>query len=127
MRLLFSTVLDEHERLRDSLRELMLLAARARQGDTDAWFALTQRDLKSELEAHAISERAQAERIFAADDARRHRLDDLHQTERRAAMLLRFAPDLEHVLIHIGDILEALADEERVLQAFDEQLEAAHP
>lgn len=127
MRILFSTMLAEHEHLRDVLRGLLLLAARAEEGDVEAWHALTQRDLVSDLDRHAQHERVEQRRVFPGDDpfqvAQRQKLDALHQTERRAAMLVRVAPDLADVMIHVGEIIEALAEEEKDLMAAGALLE----
>src|SRR5688572_20903920 len=90
MRTLLHVVMSEHERLRDLLRGLLLLAARAEEGDVNAWHGLTQLDVKRELELHAQRERHEAERVFASAytfsvDQRRN-LERLHQVEARAAI-----------------------------------------
>jgi hypothetical protein len=127
MRSLLHTVTSEHQRLRDVLRGLLLLAARAEEGDVHAWYELTQLDLKRELELHAHHERCAIERVFPGDDPfgreQRRKLDALHAVEGRAAILLRVAPDLEDAILHIGEVVEALAEEERDLMTAQELLE----
>jgi hypothetical protein len=127
MRTLFHVVVSEHQRLRDLLRGMLLLAVRAEEGDVHAWYELTQRDLKRELELHAQRERHEMARLFPGDDPfardQRHKLDALHEVEARAAILLRVATDLADGVLHIGEIVEALADEERDLMTAEELLD----
>jgi hypothetical protein len=73
--------------------------------------------VKRELEIHARRERIEVEPLGAD---LREKLDALHQVEARAAILLRLAPDLEDAMIHIGEIVEALAEEEREVMAAQE-------
>jgi hypothetical protein len=121
MHALLQTVISEHRRLHDLLRELMLLGARAEAGDVHAWHQLTQIDVKRELDLHARRERAEIERVFPGSDPasvqQRRKLDALHQVEARSAILLRVAADLGDAVLHIGEIVEALTEEERQLVA----------
>ena len=123
MRSLVCAVVSEHERLRDLLRGLLLLAARAEEGNAHAWQDLTELDLKRSLELHAQHERAEAARVFAPGDRFRRKLDALHEKQACAAILVRVAPDLQNALLHVGEIVTALAEEETELMAAQERLE----
>ena len=132
MNAMLQTVISEHRRLQDVLRGLMLLEARAHEGDAQAWHQLTQVDVRRELDLHARRERAELERVFAGSDPasldQRRRLESLHRLEARSAILLRVATDLEDVVRHIGEIVEALTEEETELAAAQAgPVEAATP
>jgi hypothetical protein len=114
-------VLEEHERLRCLLRDVLHHAQAARDGNREAAVELSRRvsELQAALRRHAINEDQHSGPLLESLDARgaerRKQLSEAHAREEDAVACLRTAASVEQIVTCVADIVAALGWEEREL------------